>query len=241
MSSTMRSGLAAAVLAAVLSAPATAATLYSNNFEGQPKALDGAGARADTFGYKDLGFQNHLWRNDVAGGGTANASSLSFTVGALSAVRLDFDLAIIDSWDETDNFGPDSFNVAIDGQVVFSRIFTSNFDAFTLPTLDPALTTLSFGSKLAKFGDWNEDWDDAAYGVSLLLGDLGSGEHTVSFYTSSLFWQSGYDESFGIDNIRITSDDRVRPSVLAAAVPEPHALGLAAIALLCLGGTRRRR
>lgn len=237
----MRLQFVTAVLAALLSTPVAAATLYWNNFEGQSKALQGAGARTDTLGYKDLGLQNRLWRNDASGGGAANASSLSFTLDTARAVRLNFDLAIIDSWDQTDNFGPDMFNVTVDGQTVFSRIFTGNFDAFTTPTIDPALTTVSFGSKLAKYGDWNDDWDDAAYAVSLLLGVMGAGDHTLSFYASGPVWQGGFDESFGLDNIRITSlngdDPGARERV--AEVPEPHALGLAAIALLCLGGTRR--
>lgn len=239
----MKLQLVTAALAALLSAPVVAATLYWNNFEGQSQMLQGAGTRTDTLGYKDLGFQNHLWRNDVAGGGTAHESSLSFTLNAARVVNLSFDLAIIDSWDQTDNFGPDAFNVMVDDQAVFSRIFTGNFDEFTAPTIDPALTTLSFGSKLAKYGDWNDDWDDAAYGVDLLLGEMGAGDHTVSFYASGPVWQGGYDESFGLDNIRITSltgggsgaHERV------GEVPEPHTLGLAAIALLCLGAARRRR
>lgn len=238
----MRSQLVTAVLAALLSAPAAAATLYWNNFEGQSQALQGAGTRVDTLGYKDLGFQNHLWRNDVAGGGTANASSLSFRLNDARAVQLEFDLAIIDSWDQTNNFGPDALNLSIDGQVVFSRVFTGNFDAFTAPTLDPALTTMSFGSRLAKYGDWNDDWDDAAYAVSLLLGEMGAGDHTISFYASGPDWQGGYDESFGLDNIRITSLNGEGPgaSVRVAEVPEPHPLGLATVALLCLGLARRR-
>jgi len=239
----MRLQLVSAVLAALLAAPVAAATLYSNNFEGQPKALQGAGARTDTLGYKDLGFQNYLWRNDVAGGGAANASWLAFTLDAARVVHLSFDLAIIDSWDETDNFGTDTFNVAVDGQTVFSRIFTGNFDAFTEPTVDPALTTLSYGSKLAKYGDWNDDWDDAAYAVSLSLGQLEAGDHTVSFYAAGPVWQGGYDESFGLDNIRITSLNGTGPGARdrAADVPEPHTVGLVAIALLCLGRARRRR
>jgi hypothetical protein len=237
----MRLQFVTTVLTALLSAPVAAATLYWNNFEGQSKALEGAGARTDTLGYKDLGLQNHLWRNDVAGGGAANASSLSFRLDATHAVRLNFDLAIIDSWDQTDNFGPDTFNITVDGQAVFSRIFTGHFDAFTTPTIDPALTTMSFGSKLAKYGDWNDDWDDAAYAVSLLLGEMGAGDHTLSFYASGPVWQGGYDESFGLDNIRITSlnGDGVGARESVAAVPEPHALGLVAIAVLCLGCTRR--
>jgi hypothetical protein len=238
----MRPQFVTAVLAALLSAPVAAATLYWNNFEGQPKALQGAGARTDTLGYKDLGLQNHLWRNDVAGGGAANASSLSFTLDAANAVHLSFDLAIIDSWDQTDNFGPDTFNVMVDGQTVFSRIFTGNFDALTTPTIDPALTTLSFGSKLAKYGDWNDDWDDAAYAVSLLLGEMDAGEHTLSFYASGPVWQGGYDESFGLDNIRLASlnGDGSGAGEGVAEVPEPHSLGLVAIALF-LGLARRRR
>lgn len=239
----MRLKLITAVLAALLSAPVAAATLYWNNFEGQSKTLQGAGARADTLGYKNLGFQNRLWRNDVAGGGAANSSSLSFTLDDVRSVHLSFDLAIIDSWDQTENFGPDTFNVAVDGQAVFSRIFSGNFDAFTTPTIDPVLTTLSFGSKLAKYGDWNDDWDDAAYTVSLLLGEMGAGDHTLSFYASGPVWQGGYDESFGLDNIRVTSLNDHGPLARerVAEVSEPHSLFLAAIALLGLGSARRRR
>jgi len=233
----------AGLLSALLSAPVAAAMLYSNNFEGQPKALQGAGARTPTLGYQKLGFENHLWRNDVAGGGADHASLLTFTMDTAREVQLDFDLAIIDSWDPTDNFGPDTFNVAVDGQPVFSRIFTGNFDEFTRPTIDPALTMLSFGRKLAKYGDWNDDWDDAAYAVSLSLGELEAGDHTVSFYAAGPVWQGGYDESFGLDNIRITSLNGAGTGARerVADVPEPHTVGLVATALLCLGRARRRR
>ena len=206
-------------LALVLSAwsGASASAIYSTDFESAPAEWSGSGVVVPTFG-------NKYWANDSAAGSVAGASVLTFTSGtAVAGASLSLLLGIIDTWDNgAAGYGPDSFKVELDGVEVFSAVFDNyqNLGA----TVASELTTVSYGSNLIGSGA-----NDAAYKLSVNLGALSAGTHTLKFFASGPGWQGGSDESFALDNLSIT------------AVPEPQTWGLALAGALALGVTRRLR
>ncbi len=213
----------AAALTTAACLPAMSATLYSNDFETNAAGFSGAGSRQGTQGYGAIGYGQQFLRNDSAGR-PAPASVLNLNLAAAaSAAVLTLDLAIIDSWDG--DKGPDIFNVKVDGDLIFSQAFSYNE-----PKLLPTLVTKSFGTFLGFTG-----WKDAAYGMTLGLGNLAAGAHTIEFFASGGDWQGGDDESWGIDNVRVT--DAVTSN---APEPETYALMLAGLGVLSWV-TRRRR
>lgn len=222
-----------AILAALsLTGVATqASTLYSNNFETNTNGFSGAGATVSSEGLSAYGFGTTYLRND-AGGNPAPASRLTLNTAAAAGATLNFDLAVLDSWDGPAGYnccGPDVFNVQVDGTTVFSYAFNIfNGSAAT----DPALTTLYYGPSIA----YNPGWGDQGYSVSLSLGNLAAGTHFIDFFASGSGWQAGADESWGIDNVTVSGQ-------LASTgnVPEPGSLALVALAVAGLAATRRRR
>ena len=141
----------------------------------------------------------------------------------MAGASLSLLLGIIDTWDNgAAGYGPDSFKVELDGVEVFSAVFDNyqNLGA----TVASELTTVSYGSNLIGSGA-----NDAAYKLSVNLGALSAGTHTLKFFASGPGWQGGSDESFALDNLSIT------------AVPEPQTWGLALAGALALGVTRRLR
>lgn len=162
-----------------------------------------------------------MWWND----GTA---TLSFnTARAVGSATLSLSLAILDSWDGYNCCGPDKFRVALDGSStpLFEQIF-SNVPGASATTA-PGLSTLAYNQNLG----FNSGWRDAAYTLTLSLGNLSAGIHTLSFKAYGVGWQGSTDESYGLDNVAITGN----------AVPEPGSLALAALGLAGLGVLRRRR
>ena len=213
----------ALALSGLLAMPALADTIYSNNFEINANGFSGSSSREGTAGYSGYGFGSTYLRN--ASSGASSILSLNLAQ-ATTATTLSFSLAIIDSWDGLNRncCGPDSFNVVVDGVSMFSSIFGS-YSQNGPVTIGPALTTLYYGQNdLAE----NSRWSDAAYSVSLSLGALTSGAHTVEFFASGPEWQAGTDESFALDNVQLTGtlDNR-------GTVPEP---GVLALVVLAIGG-----
>lgn len=201
--------------------------LYSNNFETSMDDFSEAGVLTATEGYGVLGYGAQYLYNNSGGAGWSDPSTLTLSLGnSATDVVLKFDLAIIDTWDvgSSASYPADYFNVTVNGISVFSAIFAINS-----PTVAPELTTKSFGSNLAVHA-----YKDAAYGVSLNVGNLAAGEHIFGFFASG---DGGHGiagvESWGIDNI-VLSGNPIIP------VPEPETYALM-MAGLCLIGVMARR
>ena len=218
----IKSLVAAAVTAVCL--PAMSATLYSNDFEANAAGFAGAGSLQGTQGYGGLGYGQQFLRNDAGGNPQAPSVLVLNLASAATGVVLSLDLAIIDSWDGFNCCGPDFFNVRVDGAPAFSEIF----DSFGAPTAHPALVTKAFNAGLG-FNSWN----DGAYLMTLNLGNLGAGVHTIDFFAWG-GWQAGFDESWGIDNVLVTGD-------VAQAIPEPETYALMLAGLGVVGAVARRR
>jgi hypothetical protein len=180
-----------------------AQTVFSTDFEaGLPAEFSGAGAVTGTEGYSAFGFGDSYLRNATAGN---PASPTVLSLGGLPShtdVEISFDLAIIDSWDgSTDAFAPDLLNVTVNGLSVFSDTF-DNFAAGDQTYLGPAtaLRVLNLAQ--------NGDWPDSAYPISITLPHTGD-SLDLEWFASGAGWQGGgLDESWAIDNLRVTVRER---------------------------------
>ena len=237
-------------------AKAASVTVYSNDFEGAPTVaagvtaiVSGAGGTESSQGYSAYGFGTTFYRNDSTGD---PAASTTFTLSGLQAhtsLSVGFLLAVIDSWDGMAGNGcaPDQFNVKLDGTTIFSTDFgnvrngacgahpqtygTSNALLFPGPNnidFDPSSTSVGFSG-----------WNDAAYDMALesLFQNIAHTGNTATFevFASGAGWQGGGDESWAVDNVRVT----LNGVTSTGTVPEPGTLALLGIGLAGLGAIRR--
>lgn len=108
---------------------------------------------------------------------------------------LQFDVMVIDSWDGSASPGPDFFNVDIDGIQVFHHTFNQFGGPQTYPGT-PSLGGQNFG--------W-ADWNDAIYRTISIPFVASSDRTIIRFYDGGL--QGLHDESWGIDNVAILTQD----------------------------------
>ncbi|MFZ4763334.1 MAG: PEP-CTERM sorting domain-containing protein [Roseimicrobium sp.] len=246
-------------LTTALVAPVGNATVvFSTNFDhGAPTEMSGVVATEPVQGYAGIGpaggeFGGLFLRNSSNGAPTM----LTLTgLPAHSAVRLGFLLAVIDTWEGSGLSGgyraPDVFNVAIDGQTVFSHTFENyNFD---LPLFSQSYEA-PVGVRLTStpypelgFSIRNSesvpDMGDSAYDLgadpAFLTIPHTSSTLTVSWFASGSGWQGGRDESFAIDNLTVA----VLPYSFRStvSVPEPQKVALQGLGAFCVLLHRRRR
>lgn len=165
-------------------------------------------------------FGSLFWRNSTAAAPHITTLVLN-GLSAHSALQLNVLLAVIDSWDGTDlTDGPDSFNIRVDGNLVFWSTYT-NFAGD-----EPYQGTRLFFSQPA-FN--NPGMNDSAYQLNLELAHSAP-TATIEFFAAGPNWTGGDNESWAIDNLQVVS-----------AVPEPGSivLMLSGVALLAMRLRRR--
>lgn len=222
----------AAGLAVCLSQPVQAATLvFSDDFSSgaASAAFGGAGAVVDAQGYKgEGGFADNFLRND-ASGNPAAATTLS--LGGLAAhttVTLAVDIAFIDSWDgTTPPFGPDFFVATLDG----AEVFVGNPGAGVVSGVPGVGFVETVPSQNLGF---NSGWPDRGFSL-ILTAPHAASTAAFTFFARGAGWQGGDDESWALDNVRVSTD------AVAGVVPLPAALPLIASAFGALFALRRRR
>jgi hypothetical protein len=228
----------AAIAASVVSCACADTILYQNDFEGRALGSEwSAGSRLN----------NEVYSPFTKFNGRYNNSSTSLTLNALPVLRpmsgdqgggdgggggggggtgspswyeisVAFDFYCIDSWDGNENvYGPDAFRMSVNGQRIFRSTFSNH------PTVpdnfpeDPVLVNYGFGR-----------WRDSIYRqITATYQTYGGDQMVIRWGDEGL--QSMGDESWGIDNVRVT----------ARVVPAPGATGVLALATLVVH--RRRR
>jgi hypothetical protein len=185
---------------------------FSTGFNaGIPPEISGPGAVVDVFGWGGLGsgffqFNGQMLRNAATGSPQPATRLVLSGLPAHSALRIEFLLAIIDSWDgiAEASAGPDSFNVTVDGTAVFSHVF-DNAGARS-DYIPPPGVLLASGSNLG-FGS-GQYFNDSAFNMSLeprfQCIPHSAPTVTIEFFASGPLWEGGNNESWAIDSLRVS-------------------------------------
>ncbi|MFG0241414.1 MAG: hypothetical protein ACF8R9_01375 [Phycisphaerales bacterium JB054] len=135
---------------------------------------------------------------------------------------LKFDLFAFDSWDgDGPNHGPDVFEVQVNGQVLMHETISNGDKSQSMRAPDVGPEHLAYSST----------WKDSIYrNITLTFDHPGDTDRLyITWFGKGL--QGVYDESWGIDNVSLTTSTR--------SVPVPGTLAAAGIAL-GLAARRRR-
>lgn len=244
----MRRLLMTVALAATCNAHAAWVDIYSNDFNsGMPAEISGAGSLKAVQGYAGVGHPGNQFSGQYLVNSTGclfcispqQPTATAFTLAGLpqhTAIRVSFLLAIRDSWDGDVGMAPDIFNVSVNSVGYFSETFSDNRPGWTYSYVAPPEGLLTPGT--ANY-DENPVWPDIAFDMGLdpRFQSIAhsSDTLTLSFFAGGAGWQGGTDESWGIDNLRISI------FTAATAVPEPGSVALLSAALGLLGVMQRRR
>ncbi|MEM6550710.1 MAG: PEP-CTERM sorting domain-containing protein [Planctomycetota bacterium] len=219
--------------------------MFSTDFEaGIPGEFGGAGAIEDSvnasdgnLGLSNDGFGTQFLRN-ATGSTVASApnnmptASTTLTLTGLDphvALNIEFDVVFIDSWDGGTPEPPsgDLFRVIVDGNIEFSESFASSGVSGSQSFMaEPGEIIFELEEQFT--GGLN--FLDSAYRLSLIVPHTAS-DVVIEWTGAGGGTQGGSNESFGLDNISVST-----------VIPEPSSvLLLAAGAGLLLKPRRHRR
>ncbi|MEM1210899.1 MAG: PEP-CTERM sorting domain-containing protein [Planctomycetota bacterium] len=226
-----------------LASHANGAVVFSTDFEaGAPTEVGGAGAVETTLnasdggsGLSNDGFGNQFLRNATGSlaaplpGGPGPTAATTVNLSGLSehvALTVEFDVVFIDSWDGGTPPSGDLFEVIIDGTTVFSETIVSNTGGSQ--SFSPTLSEIIFVGEEQFAG--GTDFTESAYRLSFTVAHTAT-DVTIEFTGAGGGTQGGSNESFGLDNISVST-----------VIPEPSSvLLLMAGAGLLLKPRRNRR
>ncbi|MBL8747268.1 MAG: hypothetical protein JNK58_13045, partial [Phycisphaerae bacterium] len=171
--------------------------VFFSNFEGAlPSQVSGAGSLVGTQGYSAYGFGSQfLYHN---GGGDPQAATVLTLTGLPphSALSLSCLIAVIDSWDgPSPPFGPDLFSISVDGVTVYTTNFIDDLQG---------VTPVSPREHLGFSGSWQDIAYELATVPALQYMPHTASTATIRFFAHGTGWQGGSDESWAIDNLRIS-------------------------------------
>jgi hypothetical protein len=221
-------GATAVVAALALAAQAHAGTIYQNDFSANANGFVGGVLNTSPTGEKFLG--------DLAQGAS---TVLTLNTSGMTSLTLNFDLYGVLSPDGNTGgvSGPDFFKLAVVGGPVLLNETFSNFQ-FQTQSYGPNASDIGrTGSDAALYGHlgyfWNpaayypEDGGDSTYHLSFTFAPTGASTQIAFFGDTT---HGIEDESFGIDNVRVSG-----------VVPEPASWAMMITGFGAAGAVLRRR
>jgi hypothetical protein len=210
----------------LLAGNAGAATVFSTDFDGgsiPAEISPGAAFLTGVQGFAGLGPAGDQFGGSFLRSATGNLVELQLTgLPAHTSIDIEFLFAAIDSLDGTGSFPQgDFFNVVVDGVTVFNESF-ANATASQIQSYNPPP-----GVQLARrvdlgFGGPGGFHTDSAYdlGADPIFANIAhtASSVTIQFFIQGVGIQPLDDESWAMDNLRVSVN----------AVPEPGGLALLA-------------
>lgn len=235
-------------LAGVLALSARAqVTVFQTDFNGALPTEIAAGTAMLTGvqGFAGLGPVSNPFGGNFLRSATGNTVSLTLTnLPTHDTISLAFLFAAIDSLDGTGTFpAGDFFKIVFDGQTLFSESFANAVPSQIQSYVPPAGVQLARHVDLG-FSGPGSFYTDSAYnfGADPTFANFAHSSSTVQidFFIFGEGNQDLNDESWAMDNLRVSVTTVNGPSL--TPVPEPSTYGLAGAALLAgIVALKRRR